>query len=503
MFAFAIWDARTRTLFLARDRLGIKPLYFYRDGEIFAFASEMKALFELPGLPRTVDPGALAQFLLQRYVIGPNTILKDVQKLLPGHSITVRGQDVRIRRYWDLPLEQPRNITLPQALEEFDELMTGTVRQHLTADVPLGAFLSGGLDSSAVVAMMHKVGVSDIKTFSVGYDSPISELPYANTVAQHFHTDHHQIVLAPEQFQGELPRIVWQMDEPVADEAALPLYFVSKLAREKVTVALSGEGSDEIFSGYPIYRMMNVLSRLNSVPFSGLLGHLFGSLAPQGRIRKYGMMLGVPLEQRYRGVGTCFPRDVLGSLFQPGVDTGGYPDAVAEAYRLCASLPALHRMSYIDIKTWLPSNLLVKADRMSMAVSLELRVPFLDHKVVEFAYRLPAALKIHGNNGKWLLKKYMEPMLPHEIIYRPKAGFAVPTRTWFRNDLAGFARETLLGSGGASDDFFSKAMIEKVLTAPESRDQSGQIYSLLVFDQWYRCFVKRAPVRCLSDAVKG
>jgi asparagine synthase (glutamine-hydrolysing) len=492
MFAFAIWDSRTRTLFIARDRLGIKPLYFYRDREIFAFASEMKSLFELPGLPRRVDPGALTEFLLHRYVIGPQTILKDVKKLLPGHTLTVTAQGVRTRRYWDLPLDEPRHVSTARALEEFDHLLTETVRQHLVADVPLGAFLSGGLDSSAVIAMMHKLKVPAIKTFSVGYDSPESELPYARIVASHFHTEHHELILKPEHFQGELPRIVWQMDEPVADEAALPLYFVAKLARENVTVALSGEGSDEILCGYPIYRMMGVLSRLNSLPFMSLAGQLFRQFAPPGRGRKYGIMLGQPLEKRYGGVATSFPKELLATLLLPGTDGAGYPDAVAEAYQVCAGMPPLHRMSYVDIKTWLPSNLLVKADRMSMAVSLELRVPFLDHELVEFAYRLPAAAKLHRNNGKWLLKRYMEPMLPREIIYRPKKGFAVPTRTWFRNDLAGFARETLLGSGGASDDFFSKPVIEQVLAAPESRDQSGQIYSLLVFDQWYRRFVKSA-----------
>jgi len=493
MFGFAIWDARTRTLFLARDRLGIKPLYFYQDSHVFAFASEMKSLFALPGIPRRVDPGALTEFLLHRYVIGPQTILKDVKKLLPGHTITVTEAGSRIRRYWDLPLDPPRDIPDAQAAEEFGSLMTETIRQHLVADVPLGAFLSGGLDSSSIVAFMHKAGVPGIKTFSVGYDSPESELPYARLAASRFQTDHHELILKPSDFQGELPRIVWQMDEPVADEAALPLYFVARLARQKVTVALSGEGADEVFSGYPIYRVMAVLSRLNSLPFSRLAGQMFSRLAPQGRLRKYGAMLGQPLETRYHGVSTAFPRELLSALLLPAPDTASYPDAVAEAYRACARMPPLHRMSYVDIKTWLPSNLLVKADRMSMAVSLELRVPFLDHEVVEFGYRLPARLRIRHNNGKWILKKYMEPLLPRQIIYRPKRGFAVPTRTWFRNDLAGFARETLLGAGGASDDFFSKPVVEQVLAQPESRDQSGQIYSLLVFDQWYRRFVKSAP----------
>lgn len=494
MFGFAIWDSRTRTLFIARDRVGIKPLYFYQDSRIFAFASEMKSLFEIPGIPRHVDNGALTEFLLHRYVIGPQTILRDVKKLQPGHTITVTEQGARIRRYWDLPLEQPREISDAQAFEEFDHLMMETVRQHLVADVPLGAFLSGGLDSSSIVAFMHKAGVPDIKTFSVGYDSPESELPFARIVAGHFRTDHHELILSPKDFQGELPRIVWQMDEPVADEAALPLYFVAKLARQKVTVALSGEGSDEVLSGYPIYRIMDVIGRLNQVPFSRLAGQLISGLAPQGRLRKYGKMLGAPLDRRYHGVSTSFPRELIDSLLRPGPDTSSYPDAVAEAYRVCSHMPPLHRMSYVDIKTWLPSNLLVKADRMSMAVSLELRVPFLDHKVVEFGYRLPAHLRIRNNNGKWLLKKYMESMLPREIIYRPKKGFAVPTSTWFRNDLAGFARETLLGSGGASDDFFSRKVVEEVLNSPESRDQSGQIYSLLVFDQWYRRFVKTPAV---------
>jgi len=492
MFAFAIWDSRKRVLFAARDRLGIKPFYYYTDGRMFAFASEMKQLFSLPEVPRQVDEEALLEYLYHRYVIAPRTIARQVWKLPPAHTVTVTEAGVSVKRYWDLPAKEPRRISDAEALAEFDALMSETIEQHLVADVPLGAFLSGGLDSSSVVAWMAKQGVRQIKTFSVGYDSPESELPYAQMVAGRFHTEHHPLTLKASDFQGMLPHIVYMMDEPVADEAALPLYFVARLARQNVTVALSGEGSDEVFSGYPIYRMMLALENMNKVPFARLGGLLLERLAPPGRVKKYSRMLGQPIEQRYHGVGTAFPKELLRQMVRPGAAAHDFSGAVMEAYSLCQGLPLLTRMSFVDIKTWLPSNLLVKADRMSMANSLELRVPFLDHKVVEFGYSLPARLRIRANNGKYILKKYMESYLPREIIYRPKKGFPVPTRTWFRNDLAGFARETLLGRGGATEDFFERSLVEQVLTQPESRDQSGQIYALLVFDQWYRRFVKAA-----------
>lgn len=490
MFAFAIWDERRRILFAARDRLGIKPFYYFYDGEQFAFASEIKSLLQVPGAPKELDAAAISEFLRRRYVIAPYTMLRGIRKLEPGHTILVKGDDVRTGRYWELPMETRTDITESGALEETGAILEESLRMHLVSDVPLGAFLSGGIDSSCVVGLMAKLGVADIKTFSIGYDSAESELDYARVVAEHFHTDHHELRLTPTGFRDILPKIVWHMDEPVGDTACIPLYYLARFAREKVTVVLSGEGSDEIFGGYPIYRRMLNFELYNRLPLASMAGRLLAGCAGDSKVGKYADMLGRPLEWRYGGVGGLFSRAQASRLF-PWNST---LDGVANAYRRCAHLPALARMSYIDLKTWLPDDLLVKADRMTMANSLELRVPFLDHRLVELAARLPQRLKVRGKTTKYLLKKWAGPLLPDRIIHRSKKGFPVPTKSWFRGDLAGFARETLLASQAAAANFFSRAEMERLLQVHQREDRSDQIYSLLVFEHWHRQFVKPAPV---------
>jgi asparagine synthase (glutamine-hydrolysing) len=487
MFAFAIWDERRQVLFGARDRLGIKPFYYYQDTERFAFASEIKSLLEIPEVPREVETRALAEFLRRRYIIAPQTMLCGIRKLEPGHTITVSAKGVHTRKYWEVPLEPPREIGEAQAIEETGALLEECVRMHLVSDVPLGSFLSGGLDSSCVVGLMAKLGVSDIKTFSIGYDGPESELDYARVVAKHFHTDHHELRLTPVEFRDVLPKIVWHMDEPVGDTASIPLFYLSQFARRSVTVALSGEGSDELFGGYPIYARMQAFSRMNRVPGIGVFGRALGALAGDTKVRKYADMLGRPLEWRYGGVGGLFSHKQASRLLNG--EPSGF-DGVADAYGRCAGRSDLTRMSYVDMKTWLPDDLLVKADRMTMGSSLELRVPFLDHVLVEHAARLPNHFKVRGSVTKYLLKKWAERLLPREIVYRTKKGFPVPTSTWFRGDLAGFARETLLARDGAACKFFDPKEIEQVFEMHQRENRSEQIYALLVFDSWHRQFTR-------------
>jgi asparagine synthase (glutamine-hydrolysing) len=483
MFAFAIWDSRRKLLFAARDRIGIKPFYYYFDGEQFVFASEIKSLLEAPGIAREIDTAALADYLYHGYVPAPHTLLRGIWKLPPAHSIVVQPPNHRIKSYWEMPLDGPSPVNERDALEEFGNLIQETLRLHLISDVPLGAFLSGGIDSSSVVALMRRVGVQDIETFSIGYDSTESELGYAKLVADRYHTDHYELRLTPSGFRDILPKIVWHMDEPVADAPSIPLYYLSQFARQRVTVALSGEGSDEIFSGYNIYNIMLAFEKANRIPFARAAGAL-----AERRARKYGSMLGQPLESRYGGVSRIFPLHAVSRLLSLRTSAADPHGSLAAAYARCRRLPALLRMSYIDLTTWLPDDLLVKADRMSMANSLELRVPFLDHKVVEFASRLPLDLRIRGKVNKYLLKRFMTPYLPPEIVHREKKGFPVPKKTWFRTDLAGFARETLLATEGASRQFFPAREIEGILRAHQRRDCSDQIYALLVFDEWYRAF---------------
>ena len=488
MFAFAIWDERRRVLFGARDRLGIKPFYYYAGQRQFAFASELKSLLEIPGIPRDIDPASLGEFLRRRYVIAPHTMLQGIRKLEPGHTISVTESGVEVKRYWEVPLEQPSNIGEPEALEQAGALLEEALRMHLVADVPLGAFLSGGIDSSCVVGLMAKLGVSDIKTFSIGYDSAESELDYARIVANHFHTDHHELRLTPVAFRDILPRIVWYMDEPVGDTASIPLYFLSEFARRKVTVALSGEGSDELFGGYPIYRRMLGYETVNRLPFIRAAGNVLGKVAGDTKVGKYADMLGRPLEWRYGGVGGLFSGAQAARLYPDG---DFQRDSVATAYEKCAHLPPLSRMSYIDLKTWLPDDLLVKADRMTMAHSLELRVPFLDHHLVEFAARLPRELKVRGNITKYLLKKWAEPLLPREISIAPKKDFRFRPNPGFAAILPASPAKRCWPTAALPRQFFSRTEIEQLLEIHQRENRSEQIYSLLVFEVWHNQFLRQ------------
>jgi asparagine synthase (glutamine-hydrolysing) len=489
MFAFIIWDDRRKILFGARDRLGIKPFYYYADEHQVGFASELKSLLEIPGVPTDLDEAAIGEYLQRRYVIAPNTMLKGIRKLPPGHSISVSERGISITRYWDLPSGPVQNISERDALDQLDFLLLDTTRLHLVADVPLGAFLSGGLDSSCIVGLMHRLDVRDIKTFSIGYDSPESELAYARIVADHFHTDHHELRLTCLDFRDTLPKIAWHMDEPVGDTASIPLFYLSQFARQQVTVVLSGEGSDEIFGGYPIYRRMLAFERANRVPLLSAFGRAVGALAGDTKIRKYANMLGDPVEKRYGGVGGLFSHEQASRMF---AGMGNSYDGVSAAYARAGTRSPFGRMSYVDHTTWLPDDLLVKADRMTMAHSLELRVPFLDHVMVEFAAGLPESLKIHRNISKYVIKRWAERLLPRSIVHRPKKGFPVPTKVWFRQELSGFLRDALFASDSVCRKYFAKQELERLLKAHEIEDRSEQIYSLLVLDSWSRQFVRHA-----------
>jgi len=498
MFAFAIWDDRRKMLFASRDRLGIKPFYYYTDRNVFAFASEIKSLLEVPEVPRELETLAIADYLRHGYALPPYTMFAGIRSLPAAHTMTVRQRGIAIEEYWHIPLEPTRTMDERQALEELAPLLDETVRMHLMSDVPLGVFLSGGIDSSSIVAVMSRLGVRKIKTFSVGYDSAESELEYAQLVANQYGTEHHEVRLTASKFSELLPRVIWHMDEPVADPPAIPLYCVSELASQQVTVALSGEGADEIFGGYPTYRRMLLLDHLNRLPLTGPAGRAFARWAPAGKLRKNGAMLGQPLESRYR-TALIFSVDEISRL-RPGEPLNDDPYGVLDQVRSrCKHLDSLARMSYIDLRTWMPNDLLLKADRLSMAHSLELRVPFLDHKLVEFAARLPVSLKIHRAVNKYILKRLMKPFLPLKIVHRPKRGFPIPTKHWFRNGLAGFARERLLSPDSPCNAFFSQKEIAAVLHAHRYRDCSDQIYALLVFDEWYRLFVKSKAAKHQSS----
>jgi asparagine synthase (glutamine-hydrolysing) len=498
MFAFAIWDSRKRKLFIARDRLGEKPLYYAQWGDTFLFASEIKGILAHPAARREIDTESLDLYFGFRYVPGPNTMFKGIAKLQPGHFLWIKNNTVATSRYWDFNAIQTRNISQETAEAEFTELLSESVRMRLMSDVPLGVFLSGGVDSSVVVALMSELVAEPIKTFSVGYtgDAAENEFEYARMVANRYKTDHHELRLTADDFLSFLPKLLWHLDEPIADASTIPLFFISQLAKEHVTVVLSGEGADELLGGYYIYKKMMLLESLRSIPGINMLGAaalLAGSLLGNRKIERYANLLRLPLEQRYSGVSQVFTEAERKRLFngRGGIVPHALADVVAPYYKRVRNRQPLDRMLYLDTKVWLPDDLLMKADKMTMATSVELRVPFLDHVLVEYAASLPVSCKIRGNETKYLLKHAMESRLPKELLYRTKKGFPVPICRWLR-EKADSVREALLDSGSACRVFFEPSFIEEIIRDHEQTqaDLSDLIWPFLVFEYWHNAYMK-------------
>jgi asparagine synthase (glutamine-hydrolysing) len=493
MFAFSLWDARRRQLLLVRDRIGIKPLYYTLHDGVLLFASEIKAILQWPGVRRTVDSIALHEYLRYRYVPGPRTMFEGIRKLQPGHFLRVRDGAVDVRQYWDLPLDG-ETLAPEQAERELRERLQECVSSHLVSDVPLGVFLSGGLDSTVVTGLMTQGLGGPAESFSVGYDSAAheDERPFAQLAAERFATIHRAQALDPGEFWEHLPRLIWHMDEPVADPAAVPLFFLSKFARQFVTVLLSGEGADEVFAGYAIYQKMLWLERAHGA--RPLLGPL-GPLARGRKLRRYLDWAQLPLEQRYRGVSSVFgPREAGRLLLTPAAQWSDGDDTAAEYYDRTARLDPLRRMLYFDLKTWLPDDLLVKADKTTMAASVELRVPFLDHTLVEWAWRLPSGLKLRGGTGKYLLRQATRDIVPPRILTRSKKGFAIPLSEWFREGLTTSVRP-LLATPGISA-LLDRTEVEALLARQESghEDLSNELFTLAVFASWYGLFIERGAL---------
>ena len=454
MFAFALWDAPAGKLWVVRDRLGIKPLYYTWDGQDFACASEIKPLLRLGGGRTQINEAVLDAYFTVGYVPAPQTLFKGILKLAPGHSLMIDGATLREDCYWDFAQIEPQEMGLKEAASRVDELFRDCVGKCLVSDVPLGAFLSGGLDSSAVVAAMHDLHVAPIDTFTVSYGSAYkeSEESYAQAVADHFGTRHHLLNLEPDDFLASIRTLVSHCEEPIVEAASIALFRLSVRARQDVKVLLSGEGADELFAGYGLYSSMPRVERLRcllpSLVTRGMQRALKGTSDP--RWRKYADWLGLGLQQRYRGIS-----GYLGDSARRGIYTrdfyesrGSYLDEAFGQHfeRVRHQRDPLSQMLYVDTKTWLSDNLLLKADKMTMAASVELRVPFLDHRLVEFAAALPSHVKTRGGAGKIVLKEAMASRLPASIRKRKKMGFPVPVAGWFSGTLAPQIRATLCES---------------------------------------------------------
>jgi len=511
MFAFALWDRRKQRLLIARDRLGIKPVYYYEGREAFVFASEIKSLLEAPNVPREVDETALNLYLSLRYVPGPRTMFKEILKLQPGHLLVMDESGVRIRKYWDVTYGPP--VTSKEdALQQFESLLEESVRLRMIAEVPLGVFLSGGIDSSAILAMMSRLRKGEpVKTFSVGYESADgredenNEFVYARQVAQAFGAEHHEFRLNPLDFYDYVPQMVWHLDEPLADPSCIPLYFISRLARQYITVVLSGEGADEVLAGYYIYSKMLAMENLRKVPGAGAIAGGLAAFLPSNKYQNYLRIAGLPLAQRYRGVSRGFYPALQARLMGREAGPGhSLDDVYAPYFGAVSHTSPLNRMLYVDTKVWLPDDLLLKADKMTMANALELRVPFLDHKLVEFASQLPDSMKLAKGTGKVLLRRIMQDTLPEKILHRPKKGFPVPMQSWLGGPLRQFTRETLLAGNSACRRYFDPGVVAEIVRDQETgADRQQELWSLVIFEFWHRAFIEQRDSAPRSLEVAG
>jgi len=517
MFAFAIWDAQKQRLFCARDRLGIKPFYYALANGRFAFSSEIKALFELPSLRPQLNRRALPEFFALGYISSEEAMFKGIRKLLPGHSLSIDLRSPhprpRIERYWDLDITPDDSVQGEAGyLARFEELFTESVRLRLMSDVPLGVFLSGGLDSSSIAAVMATLCKEQIKTFSVGYgEDRFSELPFARRVAENIGAEYNEIVLGPDDFFASLPRLIWHEDEPLVWPSSVALHFVSRLARQKVKVVLTGEGGDEIFAGYPKYRV--TLWNLR-------YGPLYRKWVP-GRLRSLAIqalqsrILPEPLRRKLRhsflyhpdtfekiyfdNFYSVFPRETQPQLFTRELSEelkGTNPYANSMAFFPGNGEPdsLLNRLLYLDIKTYLV-ELLMKQDQMSMAASIESRVPFLDHKLVEFAARIPARHKVRLLSAKYLLRKAMAGRLPAEVLNRTKMGFPTPLKPWLRYQLFDRVAAVLTDGRLAERRLLDSTYVRDLLDAHRCgrSDATDAIWRLLNFELWNRVFLDRDP----------
>ncbi|MGH7384365.1 MAG: asparagine synthase (glutamine-hydrolyzing) [Candidatus Rokuibacteriota bacterium] len=503
MFAFAIWDARRRRLFLARDRVGIKPLVYHWDGRRLLFASEIKSLLEDPTVPREMDWDALRDYLVFHYIPTPRTIFRTIRKLPPASFLVLEAGSSApvVERYWDLRFTPDHGRSESDWIDGLRWHLRDAVRSHLVSDVPIGAFLSGGLDSSTTVALMAQATNRPIRTFSIGFDeADFDELAYARQVARRYGTDHCEFVVKPDAMEA-MPRLAGQFDEPFADSSALPTYYVSKMTREHVTVALSGDGGDENFAGYRRYARAEALSRrLDSAsgrPFRGLLGLAARLLPAEARGEAYLKRLASDPIQRYFGMVTYQRSATLRRLLTPEAQRQVAPDVTAAPFQrlLAEGRPPdyVSGLQYVDIRHYLPDDILTKVDRTSMLVSLECRVPLLDHVLMEYAATIPTALKLRDGSGKAVLKAAMAEDLPADILSRSKMGFGVPLATWLRRDLGTYARQLLLEPPARTRGIFAPAGVQQMLDDHQAgrRDHSDRIWALLCFEEWARRWWQR------------
>lgn len=501
MLSAAIWDANHRRLVLARDRLGKKPLVYRLEHNRLLFASELKALLELPDVPRAIDAGALDEYLAYQYVPPPNTIFRGIHKLPPAHYAVYQDGRLSVKRYWEPAWNTESSVAVPAACERLTQLFDDAVKSRLQSEVPLGAFLSGGIDSSLVAASMQRQAGMKIKTFSIGFpEAEYDETPYARQVARHLGTEHTELQVTPDA-AATLPQLVTTFDEPFGDSSALPTFYLAQLARQHVTVALTGDGGDELFAGYPRYKAARLAAMLDQAgPVRSLLAaRVWQAIPSSGRqksrlrqFKRFSESLSLSPARRYFDWISIFSEARRAELYReefvdelPNSDPFQY---LQQAWKKVLPRDAVSCASLADLQTYLPSDLLVKVDLASMAHGLECRQPFLDHRLVEFAVGLPARMKLRGRRSKWLLHQAFDDRLPPDIWRRKKMGFGVPLDHWFRKELKDLAADALLGPSAKTAVYFRPEIVRRLFDEhQQSRfDHSARLWSLLFLELWLR-----------------
>jgi asparagine synthase (glutamine-hydrolysing) len=517
MFAFGIWDQRHRRLFLARDRVGKKPLFYTQQRDRFLFASELQGLLADPDVPREVDLAAIDTYLSRGYIPAPHTAFRGIRKLPPAHwltlDVTPEGLVLRVERYWSLEYGPKRRISTGEACERLRERLTEAVRLRMISDVPLGAFLSGGIDSSIIVGLMAGLSDRPIKTFSIGFeDAAYNELDHARRVADRWGTDHHEFIVQPDAL-AILPKLVRHYGEPFADESAVPTFYVAQLTRRHVTVALNGDGGDESFAGYERYLGNRIAERIRRVPGSRLAASLLAralpdSLDPKNRLRRARRFLAVahqPMVERYAHWLGYFSEEAKQHLYRPEFQSflseEGQEDWLAARFAETRGLDPVDAAMAVDVQSYLPFDLLVKVDITSMANALEARSPFLDHEVMELAARLPVSMKLRGGNAKYLLKRAFADVLPPENLHRRKMGFGAPVGQWFRGPLRGLLCDSLLSERSLARGYFEPGQVRRLVSAhlDHRTDHTYTLWCLLMLELWHQEMID-APRPALAAA---
>jgi asparagine synthase (glutamine-hydrolysing) len=518
MFAFAIWDSKKKSLFLARDRVGIKPLYYYLGEHFLSFASEMKAILVDPAVRREIDPAMIDRFLTYFYVPGPSTLLRNFFKLEPGHWLLAQDGKVQIQSYWDIDFQPSVDHLSAETLErQVVELLDDTVQLHMISDVPVGFLLSGGVDSTAMLSLASKKTDKPISSFTIGFAHPgvVDERPFARMAAERFASKYFEISITAQEFASFLPKYVWYMEEPVCEPASVALYYVSKLASQHVKVLISGEGGDEAFAGYHNYMYLSCVEAMKKVfgPFRSTVSRgmeLVGQMSDSRVLKKYAPLINADLDDYYLSrTSSPFhyfnrtPSAIYTEEMSRRVDKSGSMEVTRNLVTRRSGDGALEKMLYVDTKTWLPDDLLIKADRMTMANSVELRVPFLDHKVLEFAARLPRNQKVRGFQMKYLLKKALAHHVPVEILRRRKEGFPNPSASWLVHDLKDMVADILLDSRSIARGYFRRPAVEDLIERnSRSTRYTPEIFSLVVLELWHRTFMdsrQGSSARTLND----